>query len=141
MLCLTIRQPWCWAVFFAKPVKDIENRDWKISPETWRRIRANGGRVAIHAAKGMTVEEYIDGAQFIRSVARVFGERSELPAMYNLPRGFILGTVEIADCVSSSGSPWFMGKYGFVLREPQLLPMPIFAKGAQGFWEYTGDLP
>jgi len=55
MKALTIRQPWAWAIFHAG--KDIENRDWPT------RLR---GRIAIHAAKGMTRDEYESALFFIQ---------------------------------------------------------------------------
>src|SRR5689334_12950504 len=125
MKALTIRQPWAWAIFHAG--KDVENRNWPTS------LR---GRVAIHAAKGLTVDEHIEASAFIRNVARAFATRFDVPDMLDLQRGVILGTVEIAACVNSSGSAWFMGRFGFVLRNPVLFTTPIPAKGALGFWEW-----
>lgn len=122
MLCLTVRQPWAWAIFYATPIKDIENRDWKTS------IRA---RVAIHAAKGMTEQEYV-------AAYRYCGARGVIiPLPTLLLRGRVLGTVQIANCVEQSDSPWFEGRYGFVLRDPQPLAIPKSAKGALGFWNWT----
>jgi hypothetical protein len=43
--------------------------------------------------------------------------------------------VEIVDCVSESSSPWFFGKYGFVLSNPRVLRNPIPCKGALGFFD------
>ena len=33
-----------------------------------------------------------------------------------------MGSVEIVDCVTDSASHWFVGRYGFVLREASALP-------------------
>lgn len=117
MRALTIRQPWAWAIFNGK---DIENRDW---PTRFR------GRVAIHAGKGMTDAEWKAARDYCKARGLV------IPVPDVLLRGWVIGTVEIVDCVSSSDSPWFMGRYGFVLRNPQPLAIPQPAKGALGFWE------
>ena len=45
-----------------------------------------------------------------------------------------LGSIEIVDCVKRSNSCWFVGDYGFVLRDPQALPFAPF-KGALGFFD------
>ena len=55
------------------------------------------------------------------------------PSFAELARGGIVGSVEIVDCVEDSDSPWFIGRYGFVLRDPR--PMPFVPwKGALGFF-------
>lgn len=116
MKAISIRQPWAWAIIHAG--KDIENRDW---PTRFR------GPVLIHAGKGMTRDEYEDAADFIRSTC---GRMIPFEA---LPRGGIVGQAEIVDCVEDSKSPWFFGRYGFVLRNAKLLPFRPF-KGALGFF-------
>jgi hypothetical protein len=125
MKALTIRQPWVWAIFHAG--KDIENRDWPT------RLR---GRIAIHAAKGMTRDEYESALFFIQEATGKF----QCPDFEELVRGAIIGTVEIAGCVSKSGSPWFMGDYGFLLRDAIALPEPIGCRGALGFWDVPDDI-
>ncbi len=118
---LSIRQPWAWAILYAG--KDIENRDW---PAALR------GRVAIHAAKRMTREEYEDAVDFMNRRCGI--PLSEIPSASELVGGAILGSVEIVDCVTSSNSPWFVGEYGFVLRNPVVFDLPIECSGALGFW-------
>lgn len=54
-------------------------------------------------------------------------------------RGGIIGSVEIVDCVDSHPSSWFMGRYGFVLRNPIALPFRPFT-GKLGFFDVP-DLP
>lgn len=123
-LAISIRQPWAWLILHAG--KDIENRSWPT------RLR---GRVLIHAAKGMTRAEYEDALMTAKMVSctRPFPEGTMLPAFNELPRGGIVGSVEIVDCVSDSISPWFFGSYGFVLRAPEPLPFrPL--KGELGFF-------
>lgn len=122
MKALSIRQPWAWLI--VSGYKDIENRSWST------RFR---GRVFVHAAKGMTIKEYKDVAEFLLE-HRLIDAYNALPRFDDLLRGGIVGAVDIVDCVSESKSPWFFGKYGFVLenaREHDFLP----CKGQLGFFE------
>ena len=120
MMALSIRQPWAWLILNAG--KDIENRDWATN------VR---GHILIHASKGMTRDEY-EGAQ--DTLWDIHEDRIRFPAFAELERGGFVGTVEIADCVAESSSPWFFGNYGFVLRDPK--PMPFIPyKGRLGFFD------
>jgi hypothetical protein len=123
-LILSIRQPWAWLILHAG--KDIENRKWST------RVR---GRILIHAAKGMTRQEYEDGEMMARdaSIRRPFVDGFEIPKAEALERGGIVGSVEIVDCVQQCESPWFVGRYGFVLRNPEPLPFRPM-RGALGFF-------
>ncbi len=85
------------------------------------------GRVLIHAAKGMTQDEYDDVVHWLNGTI-------ELPLPRNLPRGGIVGHMEIVDCVRASSSKWFVGPFGFVLRNAcPLLPTPL--RGQLGFFD------
>lgn len=108
---ISIRQPWAWAILDAG--KDIENRGRRTS------IR---GPVLIHAAK--TYDE--GGETFLR--------QKGIEAPYDLPRGGIVGAVEIVDCVTSSKSDWFFGPVGYVLRNPVGLEL-IPCRGQVGFFK------
>ncbi|WP_234844108.1 ASCH domain-containing protein [Sinorhizobium meliloti] len=127
---LSIRQPWSHCILHLG--KTVENRDW---PTRFR------GRVCIHAAKGMTRQEWEDCMEWARHVATVDpslkGKR--FPAFNELQRGGIVGTVEIVDVVTKMDSPWFFGKYGFVLRDPQPCDI-IQVKGALSFFEWRKNL-
>jgi hypothetical protein len=65
--------------------------------------------------------------------------RKELPAYEDLPRGVIIGVVELVDCVTKSKSPWFMGDYGFVLKNQRPIK-PIPCAGALGFWNLAPEI-
>lgn len=129
-LALSVRQPWPWAILHGK---DIENRDWPT------KIR---GRVCLHASKGMTRDEYEDCLATIHAISRSrpFPPGLTLPAFDELPRGGIVGTVEITGCVADSDSPWFFGRYGFVLRNAEQLDEFIPVKGALGFFRWRDNL-
>lgn len=117
MKALSIRQPWAWLIINGH--KDIENRDW---PTRFR------GHILIHASKGMTRYEYED----CRDLAGAQG--IALPPLDQLERGGIVGTADIVDCVTDSKSPWFFGRYGFVMRSRK--PLPFFSwRGQLGFFD------
>lgn len=114
-VALSIRQPWSWLI--AHGYKDVENRTWK----TRRR-----GPVWIHAGKSFDRE----GWAFVRE--RFPG--IPLPAPAEFARGGIVGAARITDCVSRHLSPWFSGPYGFVLADPE--PMPLRpCRGRLGFFQ------
>lgn len=116
MKCLSIRQPWSWLIIHGG--KDIENRDW---PTKFR------GRVLIHAGKKPADSSEAGGA-----LAKASRMGIVYPPSYDL--GGIIGSVEITDCVAASESPWFFGKYGFVLRNPIASPFRPW-KGQLGFFD------
>ena len=140
MKALSIRQPWAFMIvrpdlvgtverasaFAAGEIKDIENRTW---PTNFR------GRVLIHASKGMTRDEWDDAWYFY---ANIFDspetEFMKRLTFHNIERGGIVGSVEIVDCVTRYDSSWFMGIYGFVLRNPIVLPFRP-CRGALGFFD------
>lgn len=124
-LVISVRQPWAWLIINGGG-KDIENRNW------FTKVR---GRVLIHAAKGMTRDEYTQVGRFFAQlwVQGKVPETLFMPKYEELQRGGIIGSVEIVDCVSQSESPWFFGRYGFVLRDPQ--PLPFYpCRGQLGFF-------
>lgn len=138
MLALSIRQP--WASLILKAGKDIENRCWPT------KVR---GRVLVHAAKGMTRLEHEDAIDFAVHAIRANPSNikptrtvtlRELGFDFDkLERGGIIGSVEIVDCVTDSDSPWFMGEFGFLLRDPQPLPFTPW-KGQLGFFNVPDDI-
>ncbi len=127
---LSIMQPWSWLIVNGH--KDIENRDW---PTRYR------GPVLIHAGKKLDRDAMDD---IDRARHPVTGEPISFHYGALYPRGGIVGVAEIVDCVSASASPWFVGRYGFVLRNARPLPF-VPMKGALGFFdpptEASGSAP
>jgi len=117
MKALSIRQPWAWLIVNGH--KDIENRSWPT------RVR---GPVLIHAAKGMTRFEYEDA----QGLAEHLG--ITLPPPDKLERGGIVGRATITGCVEESNSPWFFGRYGFVIVGALALPFDPMP-GRLGFFD------
>lgn len=124
-LALSIRQPWVHFIFdLPRDLrKDVENRVWKTN------VR---GRIWIHAAKGMTCEEYDDARDF--AIQEVGVPAIEIGYANELPKGAIVGSADLCNCVTEHESPWFVGDYGFVLLDPWKLDKPIQCSGALGFW-------
>src|SRR5262249_13668796 len=106
--------------------REMENRLW---PAFVR------GTVAIHVAKEQAKGSFEAGARFVRRVLRQTGQtRVRVPAYDSLPRGAIIGLVDIIDCVTESDSPWFEGPIGFKLANPRILHQPIPVNGKPRFW-------
>ncbi len=125
-LALSVRQPWAWAILHAG--KDIENR----SLGAIRSGRMEPGRIALHAAAGMTEEEYRWAVLKMQKTA------TQVPPPAALPRGAIIGSVEVVEIVTQSDSPWFGHSAGLRLADPEPCP-PIPAKGALGYFRWTPD--
>lgn len=108
---ITLKQPWSQAVIFGG--KNIENRTWST------KFR---GSVAIHA--GLAYDDYFTCFTHERDIRRRF-----LLGKRNMPKGHIIGVVDIVDCVTESSSKWFEGPYGFVLANPRSIePIPFRGK-------------
>lgn len=121
MKALTIKQP--WASLIVAGAKDIENRDW---PTKFT------GIVAVHSSAKMARADMEDACDLMRGFIPKFSAARFQEDKF--PTGVILGTVEIVGCFEEIGSPWFVGKYGFLLRKAVRFHDPIPCKGALGFW-------
>jgi hypothetical protein len=118
---LSIRQPYAWLI--CQGYKDLENRNWTT------RFR---GRIYVHAGVSKL---------YLKDAENDLGKRLSgsqladyLANINSLTFGAIIGEVDIIDCVSESTSPWFTGKYGFLLGNPILYDHPILCKGMLNFF-------
>ncbi len=121
---LSVRQPWAWAIIHGG--KDIENRSWQAVD----RGDMQPLRIAIHASKGMTRDEYESAHDFMRA----FG--IQCPRPDELVRGAIIGSVTVTSIVKESESPWFIGPRGLVLADPEPCPI-IAASGMLGYFVWA----
>ena len=124
---LSIRQPWAWLI--VQGLKDIENRSWATK---------HRGPTLIHAAKGMTRQEYEDAADFAYFGCGI----QQMPTFEQMQRGGIVGLAEITACVPPERrtSRWHMeGCHGFALRGAQPLPFTPLA-GRLGFFDVPADV-
>lgn len=124
---LSVRQPWAYGIIHAG--KDIENRSWNRRFAAGRAGLDFRGRIAVHAAKGMTRDEYEDAVHSFRIAG------AKCPPAHELLRGGIIGTVTIVDVVRQSSSPWFYGPNGLVLRDPEPVEF-IPCTGMLGFFRW-----
>jgi hypothetical protein len=108
--CLSIRQPWAWLV--AQGYKDIENRTWKTNFR---------GEFLIHASRTFDMKGYLYLKQLQTNEPKLL-EGIEIPHCNSFSHGGIVGKATLVNCVTQSKSKWFVGPYGFVLRDAQQLP-------------------
>lgn len=131
MQALTLRQP--WAHFVIHCGKRVENRRW---PTKFR------GTFLVHAAAGVTRDEYEDAVAFALRKAEVPADR--VPRFEQLARGVIVGRARLVDCSPGpqlgTEDPWsFAGEYGFTLADVEPLPF-VRCRGALGFWTVPEDV-
>ena len=126
MPCISIRQPWAWAILHAS--KGIENRSW---PTKHR------GPILIHAGKWFRLDEV--RKEFALFMARQghFGTPESDAKIFTEMRaqtGGIVGIVSIVDCVKGPALPWAMPDHcHWVLADAR--PLPFWpCKGRLGIW-------
>jgi len=129
-VALSIQQPWAWLI--VNGWKDVENRGW---PTRFR------GPVLIHAGKRWDRDcaaWLVAGRHPV--TGRVWWQPTpSAPGSHGFLYGGIVGVAEVVDCVEASASPWFVGPFGFVLRNARPLPFrPL--KGALGFFKVPPGL-
>lgn len=126
LLALTVLAPWPWAIFRAG--KPLENRSWR-PPHS-----LIGKRFAIHSGKSTTELLDPEVADFIEAIAGKLWKPEEIVL------GAVVGTVRLASVVTASKSPWYAGKFGWLLEEKFELPRPIPCRGMQGLWALPPDV-
>lgn len=134
MKALSLRQPWAWMVVHGG--KRIENRRWNT------RVR---GPFLIHAAKGMTRDEYEGAVDFASDVNAAL----VVPPFEAMQRGGIIGRARIVDVVPPCHGDlfhhecphaWHMEEqFGFVLEGVEAIPFyPL--RGELGFFNVAADV-
>lgn len=111
---LSVRPPWSWLI--VNRFKPIENRNW------YTVVR---GAIYIHAGKKFDHEGYV-------WVQRQF-PHIVMPAPHEFQLGGIVGRARLVNCVEDHDSPWFFGRYGFVLTDAEPLPFRA-CRGQLGFF-------
>jgi hypothetical protein len=139
---LSVRRPWCYLIIYGMTIfekvdlgdgkstikdsgkvllKDIENRNWRTNYR---------GELYIHAG----TKEDKGALEWL--LQKGFSPFASLMMFSNLlPKGAIIGKVNLVDIIEESPSPWFTGKFGFVLRNREVLEKPILCKGKLGIFE------
>jgi hypothetical protein len=118
---LSIRQPYAWLI--CQGYKDVENRNWATNFRGRIYVHAGVSKIYLKDAENDMVKR-LSGSQLADYLANI----------NSLTFGAIIGEVDIIDCVSESTSPWFTGKYGFLLGNPILYDHPILCKGMLNFF-------
>lgn len=136
-IALSVRQPWAWAIVHGNKdivhgVKDIENRSAAAVRHGMR-----PAEIAIHAARGMTRDEYENARRFMQSIG------VDCPRPDLLTRGAVIGRATVTAIVRRHESPWFVGPCGLVLANAAAAEMPIPAQGELGYfhWRPSGGPP
>lgn len=129
MKALSIKQPWAYLI--CSGYKDIENRNWRIGRESAPGFHLElPARIYVHASKTSECDE---------DTLRWVAERLEPEQYFDVEQahmtGAIIGEVTITACVTESASRWFVGPYGFVLKDAKLYDRPIPYRGQLGFFE------
>lgn len=139
MKVITIKQP--WASLIVTGIKDVENRTWHC-PKKYI-----GQRVLIHAATKSWDWDRLINYMTNMGILGAFTAKWTRKWLENLPKGAIIGSVEIVDCVINHPSIWaektdkfadiFINPiYNWVLENPIMFEKPIPAKGKLSFWEF-----
>lgn len=126
MKALSIKNPWAYFIFHEG--KDVENRTY---PTKFR------GELLIHASK-----KSMDIGNCLALMPKRYSylDILNLRAYSERFNGFILGSVNLIDCIQNSKSEWAeKGCWHWVLETPVLFQNPIQTDGKLGFWN-TGDI-
>lgn len=107
---LSVRQPWAYAILHLG--KNVENRSWRTN---------HRGKLWIHASATMGPDERREARNLRLDPTK-------------LPKGQIVGLVEVEDCVCKAKSKWaHPGMWHWILKNPRALKKPIEFKGKVGF--------
>ena len=149
MKALSIQQPWAWLIVAGLPIlqsvpvpdsrpgttrvewlgkvarKDVENRLWPL-PKDFQLPQ----RIYIHAGKR-------EDKNALKALLDMGFAAFPILALFDkgMPKGALIGEVDIISCVTESESPWFCGPYGFVLSHPIPYDKPIPYRGQLGFFD------
>lgn len=131
MKALSIQQPWSYLI--VNGYKDIENRDWTTGYR---------GLVLIHAGKHFDVSAIhsIQGQWLQQTLPEhLIGAWLTMPEYDDFETGGIVGYATLKAVVTQSESPWFRGKYGFVLTQRHTVPF-IPLRGQLGLFDVSAEI-
>lgn len=123
MKALSIHQPWAWLI--TNGIKNIENRDWSTDYR---------GFLLIHAGKKPD-----EGAKLIGILRDIAPEYLDVSMKVDMKTGGIVGYATLQKVVTKSDSPWFRGKYGFVLTQRHPVPF-IPLRGQLGLFDVPAEI-
>ena len=123
---LSIRQPWASLIIHGH--KPVENRSWRV---------AHRGPLLIHASKQFSLgeEDFLLSA-ILECLPDDLVEAIGSIPWSDLPRGAIIGQVNLVDIVRDIDSPWAQENMLYwLLENPQAFAEPIPWRGRQGLFE------
>lgn len=135
MKAYTVYQPYAYATVAG--LKHYETRPRRTNIRG--RVAVHAGRLdEVHATKSLSNRDFW-------AVMEAIGGKTDLP------RGAVIGTVEIVDCVPVEEivntlserervlGDYSPGRFAWVLQNPVIFDKPIPARGKQGWWEWKGS--
>jgi hypothetical protein len=139
MKCLTLYQPYATLIMLG--AKQIETRSW--TTRYRGRLGIHAG-MSFHAATRLLCRE----EPFCSTLAQA-GYHS----LDDLPRGVLLGSVELVDVIQMSKLPegvpdsreikfgfYFPERYAWILRNPTPLVVPLPMKGQRSLYDVTLEI-
>jgi hypothetical protein len=115
MKCLSIQQPWAWAILFAG--KPVENRTWHMYYR---------GPLALHASRTFDRAGYDYCVEHFPDI--------HWPHPMHYERGGLVGVCEVTGCVREHPSRWFFGPWGILVRDPIPCEFTLM-RGQRGLFE------
>lgn len=129
---ITLWQPWC-SLAMEPDYKAHETRSFAYP------ARLEGQRIAFHAAAAFPAMRHISA-----DLADLCYDAFGCAWNYSLPRGAILFTARLVGCFRTEdvqtseedriAGDWTPGRFAWALTDREPLPMPLPAKGRQGWW-------
>ena len=143
MKALSMWNPWAWMI--PRGHKTIETRSWP-PPEA-----LIGQRIAIHAAQRLAQQPVL------RHVEALAARRGfDMPEFKLMPRGVLVGTVELSEIreypdaqsffkdglehLCTDPEVFVVTRYGWVFRYPELEESPVPLRGMQGLFNINLSL-
>lgn len=128
---LSVRQPWAWLI--VRGYKLFENRDWKPTNPARKWLEGCISRhdlgvpILIHAAQGMTADEYDEAFDVAKS------NHITLPPMEAMERGGLVGAARAVKWHNERQPMAFSYGSGIALASPKAFEL-MPCKGALGFF-------
>lgn len=110
---------------------------WRREGEPVLTIRQPWASMTMEGVKTLEYRDWVTDYRG-RLWIHVASRRSDASAAADLPRGVILGSVELVS-IGRSRQPWY-GRHAWKLVNPRLLPEPIPAKGRLWLWPLPDDV-
>lgn len=118
-----------WGLLIMQGVKIVENRSFRARP----------GAYLVHCSVGMSYEQYMSAADWIRTKV---GPEVIVPRFEECQRvaGKVIGSIRVTGASETHASPWWDGaRIAWELREPRPC-RPVDARGFLGIWRATPEL-